>query len=141
MAGVNKAILVGNLGGDPEIRYTPSGAAVANFSLATSESWKGKDGQKQDRTEWHKIVVFGKLAEICGEYLAKGKQVYIEGRIQTREWEDREGNKRKTTEIVANQMTMLGRAGDRPTDMSAQEPPSAAYNAGPQASDNDDIPF
>ena len=92
MAGVNKAILVGRLGGDPEIRYTPSGAAVANFTVATSENWKDKDGQKQEKTEWHKIVAFAKLAEICGEYLHKGKQVYIEGRIQTRKWEDKDGN-------------------------------------------------
>ena len=106
MAGVNKAILVGNLGKDPEIRYTPAGLAVANFSLATSEK-VGQD--REEKTEWHNIVAFGRLAEICGEYLAKGKQVYIEGRIQTREWQDRDGNKRRTTEIVANQMVMLGR--------------------------------
>ena len=112
MAGVNKAILVGTLGGDPEIRYTQNGLAVVNFSLATSESWT-KDGEKHDKTEWHKVVAFGKLAEICGEYLVKGKQVYIEGRIQTRKWEDKEGTTRYTTEIVANQMTMLGSKGDR----------------------------
>jgi single-strand DNA-binding protein len=112
MAGVNKAILIGFLGKDPEVRYTKSGTAVCSFSLATNESWKDKDGQKQDRTEWHRIVAWGKLGEICGEYLFKGKQVYIEGRIQTREWEDSDGNKRQTTEIVANNMTMLGQAGD-----------------------------
>lgn len=106
MAGINKAILVGNLGKDPEIRYSPNGLAVATFSLATTERYKD-----EDRTEWHKIVAFGRLAEICGEYLAKGKQVYIEGRIQTRDWEDRDGNKRYTTEIVANTMQMLGSAG------------------------------
>ncbi|MEW6261849.1 MAG: single-stranded DNA-binding protein [Thermodesulfobacteriota bacterium] len=106
MAGINKAILVGNLGRDPEIRYTPNGTAVANFTVATTE--KGRDGQ--DRTEWHKIVAFGRLAEICGEYLAKGRQVYIEGRIQTREFEDRDRNKRTVTEIVALTMQMLGPA-------------------------------
>jgi single-strand DNA-binding protein len=103
MAGVNKAILLGHLGKDPEIRYTPNGTAVATFSLATTERYKD-----EDRTEWHRVVAFGRLAEIIGEYLAKGRQVYIEGRIQTRDWEDRDGNKRYTTEIVANQMQMLG---------------------------------
>jgi len=105
--GINKAILVGNLGADPEIRYTPSGMAVANFRIATSETFN-KDGQKETRTEWHRIVAFGKLAEICGEYLAKGKQVYIEGKIQTRKWTDKDGNDKYTTEILANQMQMLG---------------------------------
>ena len=115
MAGINKAILVGRLGKDPEIRYTPSGTAIANFTMATSENYKDKDGQKQERTEWHRIVAFGKLAEICGEYLAKGKQVYIEGRIQTRSWDDKDGNKKYMTEIVANTMQMLG----KPEDASA----------------------
>ena len=113
MAGVNKVILVGNLGADPEIRYTPSGTAVTNFRIATSETRTNKEGEKETKTEWHRIVTFGKLAEICGEYLAKGKQIYIEGRLQTRSWEDRDGNKRQTTEIVAGIMQMLGRAGDR----------------------------
>lgn len=112
MAGVNKAILVGRLGKDPEIKYTPNGTAIANFTMATSENYKDKDGQKQERTEWHRIVAFGKLAEICGEYLAKGKQVYIEGRIQTRSWDDKDGNKKYMTEIVANTMQMLGKADD-----------------------------
>lgn len=111
MAGVNKVILVGNLGKDPEVRYTKSGQAVANFSLATSEKWTDKDGQKKEQVEWHRITVWGKLAEICGEHLLKGKQVYIEGRLQTREWEDNDGNKRQTTEVVANNMTMLGQVG------------------------------
>ena len=106
--GLNKAILIGNLGRDPEVRYTPSGLAVANFSIATSETWTNKEGEKETRTEWHRIVAFGKLGEICGEYLAKGKQIYIEGRIQTRDWEDKDGVKRYTTEIVASQMIMLG---------------------------------
>lgn len=108
MAGVNKAILIGRLGGEPEIRYTPNGLAVANFSIATSEQWTDKEGQKQERTEWHKVVAFGRLGEICGEYLHKGSQVYLEGRLQTRSWEDRDGNKRWTTEIVASVMQMLG---------------------------------
>ena len=149
MAGVNKVILVGNLGGDPEIRYTPSGAAVANFTIATSENWKDKDGQKQEKTEWHKIVVFAKLAEICGEYLHKGKQVYIEGRIQTRQWEDRDGNKRYTTEIVANQMQMLGSKGDRPQAPSGSGGGQGGGQAGggstsaeePPVPDMEDIPF
>lgn len=111
MSGVNKAILVGNLGRDPEVRHTNSGQAVASFSIATAEKWTGKDGKKEEKTEWHRIVAWGKLGEICGEYLSKGKQVYIEGRIQTREWEDKDGSKRQTTEIVANNMTMLGQAG------------------------------
>ncbi len=147
MASVNKAILIGNLGKDPEVRYTQDGRAVANFSIATSETWKDKEtGDKKERTEWHRIVVFGKLGEICGEYLSRGKQVYIEGRIQTREWEDRDGNKRYTTEIVANNMVMLGARGDseaaRPSaaspaaDSGYPEPPTA-YTEKP----DDDIPF
>jgi single-strand DNA-binding protein len=109
MAGINKAIIVGNLGKDPEMRYMPDGTAVANFSVATSMNWKDKStGEKKDRTEWHRIVAFGKLGEVCGEYLSKGKMVYIEGRIQTRAWDDKDGNKRYTTEIVASDMQMLG---------------------------------
>jgi len=107
---VNKVILVGNLGKDPELRYTPSGAAVVNFSLATSETYKDRDGNRQTKTEWHNIVAWRQLAEICGKYLHKGKQIYIEGSLQTRKWQDRDGNDRYTTEIVANQMQMLGRA-------------------------------
>ena len=107
---VNKVILVGNLGKDPELRYTPSGAAVVNFSLATSETYKDRDGNRQTKTEWHNIVAWRQLAEICGKYLHKGKQVYIEGSLQTRKWQDRDGNDRYTTEILANQMQMLGRA-------------------------------
>jgi single-strand DNA-binding protein len=142
MAGLNKAILIGNLGRDPEVRYTPSGTAVANFSLATSETWANKEGEKETRTEWHRIVAFGKLGEICGEYLSKGKQVYIEGRIQTREWDDRDGNKRYTTEIIASQMLMLGSK-----DASVARDASAGaadtdYKEGPgQEQQDDDIPF
>ena len=110
---VNKAILIGNLGGDPEVRYTQSGTAVANFSVATKEKWKDKDGQLQEQTEWHKIVAFARLGEICGEYLSKGSKVYIEGRIQTRQWEDKDGNKRYTTEIVAREMKMLDSRGQQ----------------------------
>jgi single-strand DNA-binding protein len=111
MASINKVILIGNLGGDPEIRYTPSGRPVANFNIATTENWTNKDGGKEERTEWHRIVAWGRLGEICGEYLHKGKQVYIEGKLQTRSWEDRDGNKRYTTEILAQTMQMLGPAG------------------------------
>jgi single-strand DNA-binding protein len=107
MASVNKVILVGNLGADPELRYTSSGTPVASFSLATREQWTNKGGEKGEKTEWHKIVAWGRLGEICGEYLHKGKQVYIEGRLQTRSWEDRDGNKRYSTEIVAQTMQML----------------------------------
>lgn len=112
MASVNKVILVGNVGRDPELRYTQSGQPVASFSVATNERFKDKDGNWKDRTEWHRIVAWARLAEICGEYLKKGSPVYIEGRIQTRDWEDKEGNKRQTTEIIALQMQMLGRRGD-----------------------------
>ncbi len=106
--GVNKVILIGNLGKDPEVRFTPSGAAVANFNIATNESWTDKSGQKQERTEWHRIVVWGKLAELCGEYLKKGRQAYVEGRLQRREWNDKEGKKNYTTEIVAQTVQFLG---------------------------------
>ena len=143
MAGINKAILIGNLGRDPEVRYTPSGLAVANFNIATSERWKDRDtGEMNERTEWHRIVAFGKLGEICGEYLSKGKQVYIEGRIQTREWEDRDGNRRYTTEIVASDMKMLGARESRDTDRPSMEPPTPDYS-GPSDSEiqDDDIPF
>lgn len=109
---VNKVILVGNLGKDPELRYTPSGTAVATFSLATTERYKDRDGQKQEKTEWHNIVAWRQLAEICGKFLHKGKQVYIEGKIQTRSYDDRDGNKRYITEIVVDQMQMLGTKDD-----------------------------
>jgi len=142
MAGVNKVILVGNLGADPEVRHTTSGSAVANFRIATSEEWRDKNsGDRQSRTEWHRIVAFGRLAEICGEFLHKGKQVYIEGRLQTRSWEDKDGNTRYTTEVVAREMQMLG-----PVDRGAQRDMSprddgAPEDQGPLTPPDDDIPF
>ena len=150
MAGVNKVILVGNLGRDPEVRYTKNGQAVASFSLATTERWTGKDGNKEDKTEWHRIVAWGKLGEICGEYLVKGKQVYIEGRLQTRDWEDKDGNKKSTTEIVANNMVMLSQAGGSQQQSYGGDQQAssgggqAASSGGGSESDDfedDDIPF
>lgn len=108
MASVNRVILVGNLGRDPEMRYMPSGDAVATFSIATTETWKDKSGQRQEQTEWHRISMFGKQAEVAGQYLKKGSSVYIEGRLQTRKWTDKEGQERQTTEIRADRMQMLG---------------------------------
>jgi single-strand DNA-binding protein len=137
MRGVNKVILVGNLGADPEVRYASSGAAVVNFRIATSENWTNKEGGKETRTEWHRIVAFGKLAEICAEYLNKGKQVYVEGRLQSRSWEDKEGNKKWTTEIVANNVVMLGGGGDQSRGMGG-EPPEDVPD---RAQQEDDIPF
>lgn len=139
MAGVNKVILIGNLGKDPEIRYTPQGAAVCNFSLATSRSWKDKDGNKKEETDWHNIVAFAKLAEICGEYLSKGRQVYICGRIQTRSWDDKDGNKKYTTEIVADEMQMLGPKGAAKGGGQAKAEPPQEGGAPP--SDMEDVPF
>ena len=138
MASVNKAILIGNLGSNPELRYTPGGRPVASFSLATHEQWTGKDGEKGERTEWHRIVAWGRLGEICGEYLKKGSQVYIEGRIQSRDWEDREGNKRSTTEIIAQTMQMLGSPsrGGR-----AETPDERLPVEEPISIPDDDIPF
>ena len=107
-AGVNKVILIGNLGRDPELRYTQSGQAVANFTLATTESWNKREGGREERTEWHRIVAWGRTAELCAQYLSKGRTVYVEGRLQTRDWEDREGNKRTTTEINAQTVQFLG---------------------------------
>ncbi|MBF8269957.1 MAG: single-stranded DNA-binding protein [Gammaproteobacteria bacterium] len=147
--GINKVILIGNLGNDPEVRYTASGAAVANVNIATSESWKDKEtGEQQDRTEWHRIVFFGRLAEIVAEYLKKGSQIYVEGRLQTRKWQDKEGHDRYTTEIVAGEMQMLGgRGGGAGAGQSAPPPSSEARApAGKTASADsdfvdDDIPF
>ena len=141
MGSVNKVILIGHLGKDPDVRHSQSGATITSFSLATNETWNNKDGQREERTEWHRIVVFGKLADICGQYLKKGKQVFIEGRLQTRSWEDRDGNKRYTTEVVANNMTMLGRAGDMPSDDYAPPIQESDFNAPPAAAREDDIPF
>lgn len=110
--GVNKVILIGRLGADPEVRYTSNGGAVANFRLATNETWVDKSGQKQERTEWHKVVVWGKLGELCGQYLTKGRQAYVEGRLQTKEWE-KDGTKRYTTEVVAQNIQFLGSPGEK----------------------------
>jgi single-strand DNA-binding protein len=139
---INKAILVGRLGADPEVRYTPDGAMVTNFRIATDEQWKDKNGEKVQRTEWHKIVTFGKLAEICGKYLVKGKLVYLEGRIQTRAWDDKEGAKRYTTEIVASTMQMLDSKGQgqRSADASPEEPPHPQSGADAPLPE-DDVPF
>lgn len=133
---VNKVILIGNLGRDPEMRHTQGGRAVANFTLATNERWRDRDGNAQERTEWHRIVAWDRLAEICTEYLAKGRQAYIEGRLQTREWEDRDGNKRYTTEIVATNMQMLGRR-----ESPGYEPAAQTSSAAEQPPAEDDIPF
>ena len=142
--GINKVILVGNLGSDPEVRYTAGGDAVANVNIATSESWKDRQtGEKQEKTEWHRVVMFRRLGEIAGEYLKKGSQVYIEGKLQTRKWQDKNGNDRYTTEIVANEMQMLGgRSGSASYNNDAAPPPArpAPARAGPDEFD-DDIPF
>lgn len=141
--GVNKAILIGHMGKDPEVRYMPSGNAVCNATLATSESWKDKQtGEQKDRTEWHNLVFYGRLAEIAGEYLRKGSQVYVEGRIQTRKWQDKNGNDRYTTEIVVNDMQMLGSRSGGSSGF-AGEPASQAAPAPAAAADDfdDDIPF
>jgi single-strand DNA-binding protein len=160
MASVNKVILVGNLGRDPEVRYMPNGEAVANFSIATTENWKDKSGVKQEKTEWHNIVMYRRLAEIAGEYLKKGRPVYIEGRLQTRKWE-KDGVTRYTTEIIGDQMQMLGSKGDSgasydggqadgPEDYNQAPPRQAPTQSAPQSApvggaafDNfeDDIPF
>jgi single-strand DNA-binding protein len=144
--GINKVILVGHLGRDPEVRYTANGNAMANLSLATTEQWKDKTtGERQDKTEWHRIVMFSRLAEIAGEYLKKGSQVYIEGKLQTRKWQDKDGQDRYTTEIVANEMQMLGGRGDTGSSgfsrQSSAEP--ATESAGGAGGDDfdDDIPF
>lgn len=127
MAGsINKVILIGRLGKDPELKYTPSGVPVAKFSLATDETFKDRSGEQQRRTEWHNIVAWNKLAEICGEYLTKGKQVYIEGSIKSRQWEDQSGNKRTSYDIVARQMTMLGSRSDSDHSSGSSARPSAA---------------
>ncbi len=146
MGSLNKACLIGNLGRDAELKYTPSGAAVATFSIATTETWTGKDGQKQEATEWHRCVLWGKQAESLAEYLQKGKQVYVEGQINTRKWEDKDGNTRYTTEIKVRQVVLLGGGGrgrdeqpSRNDDAGSQLPPVGP--AAPQDVTDDDIPF
>ena len=130
MASVNKVILIGNLGADPETRYLPSGDAVANIRIATSEKWKDKSGEQQEHTEWHRIAFFGKLAEIAGEYLKKGSPVYIEGRIRTRKWQDKEGQDKYSTEIVADRMQMLGGRGGGSGGSEPMKREPAAVEAG-----------
>ncbi|MFV1977968.1 MAG: single-stranded DNA-binding protein [Myxococcota bacterium] len=154
MASVNKVILVGNLGRDPELRYIPSGQAVANFTLATNDRWRDKEGNNQERTEWHRIVVWGKSAENCAQYLQKGRSVYIEGRLQTLEWEDKDGNKRQTTETIAQTVQFLGgrggagagaaggaESGGGPTEYSG--PSGAGSSGGGESSGppSSDVPF
>ena len=150
MASVNKVILIGNLGRDPETRYMPDGGAVTNISIATTDTWKDKAGEKQEKTEWHRVAFFGKLAEIAGEYLKKGSQVYVEGRLQTRKWQDKDGADKYTTEIIADRMQMLGSrqgmgGGDREAPPREGAPAKAAAAKGGAASKfddfGDDIPF
>lgn len=142
MASLNKVMLIGNLGRDPEVRYTQSGTAVANFTMATTERWNDQQGERQEKTEWHRIVVWGKQAEIAGEYLRKGRSVFVEGGLQTREWTDREGNKKYTTEIRAQRFQMLGGRGgdDRQTSERRESQPAVAEPVGP-GYEEDDIPF
>jgi single-strand DNA-binding protein len=140
--GINKVILVGNLGADPETRYMPSGSAVTNLSVATSESWKDKQtGEQKERTEWHKVAMFNRLAEIAAEYLRKGSQVYIEGKIRTRKWQDRDGNDRWTTEIIADEMQMLGGRGGGSAPMSSGGQGQSSPPPPPADDFEDDIPF
>jgi single-strand DNA-binding protein len=143
--GINKVIIVGNLGADPETRYMPSGSAVTNLSVATSEQWKDKQtGEQKERTEWHKVAMFNRLAEIAAEYLRKGSQVYIEGKLRTRKWQDRDGNDRWTTEIIADEMQMLGGrgGGGGGSERAASDSGSSGRPPSPPADDfDDDIPF
>jgi len=135
---VNKVILIGNLGKDPEVRYSQAGAAIASFNVATTETWKKQDGSKEELTEWHRIVAFGRLGEICGEYLSKGSKVFIEGRLQTRKWDDKDGNTKYTTEIVAREMKMLsprGSSGDSSQGRQYDDQPF------PEPVMGDDVPF
>jgi single-strand DNA-binding protein len=149
--GVNKVILIGNLGADPEMRYTQGGQGVCELRLATNESWMGKDGTRQERTEWHRIVVWGKKAEVVSKYLKKGRQVYVEGRLQTRSWDDKEGQKRYTTEIIANDVQFLGgrEGGGGGGDRDSEPPPDTDFSGfggggggrGGSGGPDDDIPF
>ncbi len=141
MASLNKVMLIGNLGKDPEVRFTASGQAVASFSLATSEKFKGKTGEWEERTEWHSITLWGKLAEIAGEYLSKGKTVYIEGRLQTRKWQDKSGNDRYTTEIVGDKMQMLSAKGERSGGDAPSTPKTTGSSHEEPPFQDDDIPF
>lgn len=138
MRGVNKVILIGNLGKDPELRYLPSGQSVAKFPLATGSKWKDKDGQWQDRTDWHNVVTFGRTAEVCNEYLKKGSPIYLEGRIQTRSYDDRDGNKKWITEIIAQSVNMLGKKDEAEVEIpeDAEQPPVEEGKSG-----DDDLPF
>jgi single-strand DNA-binding protein len=146
MGSVNKVILVGNLGRDAELRYTPGGAALATINMATTEVWNDKAGQRQEKTEWHRVVLWGKSAETLTEYLTKGKQIYVEGRLQTRQWDDKDGNKRYTTEIRGDRVVLLGGGGGgRGGQMSDRGDSAATHAAGPEPSEqpltDDDIPF
>ena len=140
--GVNKVIIVGNLGADPDTKSMPSGNMVANFSVATSESWNDRDtGERQEKTEWHRVVFFGRLAEIADQYLRKGSQVYVEGKLQTRKWEDRDGNERWTTEIVGNQLQMLGERMNSGSSQSNNMDQSTSKSNFNDDEFDDDIPF
>jgi len=144
-SGLNKVLLIGRLGKDPEVRYTTTGGSVATFSIATNENWTDKNGQKQERTEWHRIVAWGKLGEICGQYLAKGREAFVEGRLQTREWTDKEGHKRYTTEIVASNVQFLGGPSDKASTHSDFAAPTFEAPAGDAQSGSammdDEVPF
>lgn len=142
MSGINKVILVGRLGADPEVKAVGSGSTVCRLNLATSETWL-KDGQKQERTEWHRVVVWGKLAEICGKHLSKGRQVYVEGKLQTRDWEDQQGQKRYTTEIVANTVQFLGAAasGERRSNAGGDDYGNQDFGPEPSFDSSEEIPF
>jgi len=146
MAGVNKVILVGNLGRDPEVRHLENGASVANFSIATSETYKDKSGNRQEQTEWHNIVLWRGLAEIAEKYLKKGSQIYVEGKLRTRSWQDKDGNTRYTTEIVGDNLTMLGNRGNStdgaaPPVVAENEPKKSGGSANLDNNDDDDLPF
>jgi len=138
---VNKVILVGRLGADPELKTLSSGQSVANFNLATSENWVDREGQKQEKTEWHRIVVWGKLAEVCRQHLSKGRQVYVEGRLQTRSWEDQQGQKRYTTEINANTVQFLGAPGERSQSQGMNQGSPADFSPEPSFDSSEEIPF
>jgi single-strand DNA-binding protein len=150
-SGLNKVLLIGRLGNDPEVRYTGNGGAVANFNMATGESWTDKNGQKQERTEWHRVVVWGKLGELCGQYLSKGRQAFVEGRLQTRDWTDKEGQKRYTTEVVALNVQFLGAPGERSNNAQASQgsdfaaPAGGSFDAIPHSESapmsDDEVPF